>query len=398
MTKAKKHILISVLALATMMQAAIAISPVLAELAIAFPNATTDQIQYVYTVSSLASIVSILVVGKLAQNVNNRLLAVIGVALVAIGGLIPVLLHSSLVILYIASFIVGIGSGVANVMSATLISQHFTGITKGTVMGYQSAFLSIGAMVMSVISGQLAGKISWHSAFLTYLLAIPVLVVVFIFLPSDLSAEDAPVRGEEDAAARGGMRGKVWYFVILSFFSSAFMNAFLSSISMFLSDTQLGDASVAGTVSSMFLLLGIPAGILLGKVIKILGRKLMWSMSLMMALALLLVAVSNSLPLVYAAAVLFGIGYAIRNPAAITFVSGMVDNKTVSVAVSLNQGLSALGMFCTPLIVNTLSQIFGGSSRAAFLAAAAGMAVITALYLFANPISRKQADALAADQ
>ena len=145
MTKEKRPILISVLALATMMQAAIAISPVLAELADAFPNASTSQIQYVYTIAFLASIVSILAVGKLAQAVNNRLLAVVGIALVVIGGLIPVLIHTSLVILYIASFIIGIGSGVANVMSATLISQHFTGITKGTVMGYQSAFLSIGA-------------------------------------------------------------------------------------------------------------------------------------------------------------------------------------------------------------------------------------------------------------
>ena len=371
-----------------MMQAAIAISPVLAELAAAFPDASSSQIQYIYTVSSLASIVSILAVGRLAQIVNNRVLAVIGIALIAVGGLLPVFVHSSLVLLYIASFIIGIGSGVANVMSATLISQHFTGITKGTVMGYQSAFLSIGAMIMSVVSGQLAGHFAWHTAFLTYLLAIPVLIVVFIFLPSDLSPGSDSSETEDSAQTRSGMNGRAWFFVILSFFSSALMNTFLSSISMFLSESGLGDASVAGTVSSMFLLLGIPAGILLGKVMKLLGRNLMWCMSLLMAVALVLVFAAKSLPIVYVAAVLFGIGYAIRNPAAITFVSGMVDNKTVPVAVSLNQGLSALGMFCTPLIVNTLSGLFGGGSRGAFLIAAIGMAVMAALYLFANPIKK----------
>ena len=381
-----------------MMQAAIAISPVLAELADAFPNASTSQIQYVYTIAFLASIVSILAVGKLAQAVNNRLLAVVGIALVVIGGLIPVLIHTSLVILYIASFIIGIGSGVANVMSATLISQHFTGITKGTVMGYQSAFLSIGAMVMSVISGQLAGHLSWHMAFLTYLLAVPVLIVVFIFLPSDLSSEEGILKEDAVAPQKSGMNGKAWYFVILSFISSALMNAFLSCISMFLSETGLGDASVAGNVSSMFLLLGIPAGIMLGKVIKRLGRKLMWCMSLLMAIALFMVFAAKSLPLVYAAAVLFGIGYAIRNPAAITFVSGMVDNRTVPVAVSLNQGLSALGMFCTPMIINSISGIFGGDSRSAFLIAAIGMAVMAALYLLINPITHKQAEDLASGQ
>ena len=82
--------------MAALMQSAMAISPVLAELGKSFPNASTSQVQYVYTTAYLVSVAAILLTGRLSAYINNRIFAIIGTLIICIGGTSPLFLYAQL--------------------------------------------------------------------------------------------------------------------------------------------------------------------------------------------------------------------------------------------------------------------------------------------------------------
>ena len=151
--KGKKKILIAILCMSAVMNAFMAVSPILAEVGKSFPNAGSSQIQMVYTIGSLVALPIMLVAGRLANYVPKKYLAMIGMVIMLLGGMLPQIMHQHLWQLYVASGVIGFGMAFINIISSTLISDHFTGLSKGAVMGYQSAAVSIGGALTSYVSG-----------------------------------------------------------------------------------------------------------------------------------------------------------------------------------------------------------------------------------------------------
>ena len=162
--KGKKKILIAILCMSAVMNAFMAVSPILAEVGKSFPNAGSSQIQMVYTIGSLVALPIMLVAGRLANYVPKKYLAMIGMVIMLLGGMLPQIMHQHLWQLYVASGVIGFGMAFINIISSTLISDHFTGLSKGAVMGYQSAAVSIGGALTSYVSGYIAANDTWvHS-------------------------------------------------------------------------------------------------------------------------------------------------------------------------------------------------------------------------------------------
>lgn len=376
--------LVAILAVCSVMMTNAAIMPLLGEISRAFPDESVSAVQTVYTLTTLAQLPFMLLSGNLTGRFSKKGLSMAGLALVAAGGgVLPLFLHGSLAELYVAAFLIGAGSGICNIMSSALISDHYQGVDKGRVMGYQSAALSTVGGVMSFASGLVAVRFAWWASFALYLLVIPLLALVARFLPSD-----RPVVFEK-GEARASYSGKVILWATLAFFFGLFMYSFMNNIALYLESLQLGGADAAGFVSTLFMLVGIPAGLVMGAVLKRLKRHTVWVNCALVAAGVLLLACARDLAMVYAAALVFGIGYALRNPSVVTFTAYLAPGNSAAAAIALVQSCGTACGFVSPFVVNAIRGAVGGDYRTTFLACGVALAALTVCYALLNPVTNE---------
>ena len=368
----KTKITIALLVMSTVLMMKMAVSPILFEIGKSFPEAGLSQIQMVYTITAIVALPIMLLSGNLTGMISKKNLVLAGLVFLTVGGVMPFFLHSSLWQLYVASAVMGTGIAIVNVLSSALISDYFQGIDKGRVMGYQSAALSVAGAVFSSASGKIATAFGWPCSYLLFL-------IVFFMLPAD-----KPQKQEKGSGSIYTKKLITW--AVLGGLLSIFMYAYDTNISMFIETEGFGGADTTGTVSAMFLIIGIPAGLLLGNLMKIFKRNVVGISSLTLAAGMLVLAAAQNLPMVYLGAFLYGIGFAVRNPAAITFTAYMVPPAAAAAAIAFVNALSTAAGFISPYIVNGISAMFGGSFRITFLVCGIVLVIIGIGYLVLNPV------------
>lgn len=377
----KGKIKIAVLFMSTMLFSYILIAPLLGEIAKSFPNATVTQIQLVYTIPSMISIPAMLIASKLLSRFSKKNMILVGIILVVISGLLPVLFNGSLMFLYFVSSLIGIGLGIVVTLSANVISDNFQGLECASVMGYQSAAISIGATIMSASSGKIA-TIQWSYSYLILLIFIPCIWIVFKFLPNDI-----PLQKSEKSKSKLG--GQFIYFAFLSFLCGIFVTGYNTNIALFIQIKNLGGAEAAGLVNSICMLIGIPAGFIVGKLIKVFKSNIFSVAVASIAGGFFVTAVSTNMILVYIGAILIGFGFAVRTPSAITFAVEMVSADSTAIAISIVVAALNIGNFVSPIVINTIMKVFGNSISGVFIVCGICSVIIACLYLFTNPVKKK---------
>lgn len=376
----KAKILIALLTMSGVMATNGAIMPILNEISISFPEASTNAIQMAYSVSLLVSLPVMLASGVLTNRFSKKGLVLVGLLLMSVGGAFPVVLHSSLVHVYIGSAFVGAGSGIVNILSSSLISDYYDGVDKARVMGYQSAALSLMGAVLAFASGQIAVMWQWWWSFLLFLVGIPVAVVIAICLP-----KDKPIPQDAETTKTTYSKGVI-VWAVLAFVWSVFMYAFNTNIAMFIESAGFGGADVAGGVTTMFSLIGLPAGFVVGACVGALKRNVVPAACLLCAIGMVVVGLAPNIVVVYIGAFLFGLGFAIRNPCVVTFTAYIVPAAGVAAAIALVQAAGTVACFISPFVVNFVAGFFGGDLRATFVAVGIALGVITVAYFLLNPV------------
>ena len=122
-------------------------------------------------------------------------------------------------------------------------------------------------------------------------------------------------------------------------------------------------------------IVGIAGGLVLGSVVKRLRRFTIGGAILMMALGTAMVGFSTSLPVVCAGALITGLGFAIRNPGAVTFAANMVPAVQASLAIAIVSASYNVGNFVS-YVVNPAANMLGSDISNRFLLSAAALAVI----------------------
>ena len=137
------------------------------------------------------------------------------------------------------------------------------------------------------------------------------------------------------------------------------------------------------------MLIGIPAGMLLGIVLKALKRNTVGIMSFCIAAGMFCIAVAQNLPMVYLGTFLAGIGFSIRTPANNTFASNLVPAVSAGMGIALVNAFSSIGNFASPIIVNAVSSAIGGDIRTVFSVCTAALVLLGIIYVVLNPIRKE---------
>ncbi|OKZ75661.1 MAG: MFS transporter [Clostridiales bacterium 36_14] len=369
-SKSKKVIAAGILVMSMTMACNSALAPILAEVGKYFPDSSDAAIQIVLTIINLITLPMMIIEPFFEKVITKRDIAIIGTALMLVGALVPQVLNTELWMLYIASGIIGIGLSFVVVTSSSLISDYFSGIDKSRIMGFQSIFVSIGGT----------------TGYLVFLITVPIILIILFTVPR--GEVIVPEKTEEQS---GGISGSMVYFGFLCLITGIFVATFNTNIAMYIDAKHIGDANTAGTVSGIMQVVGIIGGLLLGTVVKTFKRFTIGGSILVMAAGTACVALSTNFAVICVGAFLVGIGFAIRNPGAVTFGANMVPAAQASLAIAIISATYNVGNFLSAFIINPLANMFSTDISMRFLVAAIGLAIVGILACVKAPVTDEQA-------
>lgn len=192
-----------------------------------------------------------LAAGKLMQYISKKKLLIIAFIIFSIGAILGNAVHSAYYIA-VMRVLVGIGMGALSVCSMAIIAEIFIDESKrSTMIGvYNGGMAAMGA-ALGWISGFVA-TLGWTMVFRIYLVAIPILVMIFLFIPAD---EIEPVT-ESKSDSVGSDDEKVHWPRLFALsaaflmFTSLYFIVFFQ-ISMIVAEKGIGDVALSGTLSAL---------------------------------------------------------------------------------------------------------------------------------------------------
>ena len=363
----------AVLATSLLIMSPIAVSPAVADMIAAFPRVNPNITVWVVTMPSIAMVIFSLVYSRLVLFIAKRTLIAIAMTCFIIGGITPAFLNDIYLILAMR-FVFGAGIGFLMPLSSGLVADFYDGEMRAAMMGWQSAFVNFGGLLFMFTGGLLAA-IHWNLTFFAYTIGFLVAAWVLFMLPEPKKAvqpESGPVSMPYPVFA---LISGIFLFNILFF-------ALMTNASVMISSENLGDASQAGTVLTMFSVGGFFSGVMYGKTAKIFKRftnTAGWSFT---GIGMLIVGLSSYLPVIIVGTFLAGAGMAITMPSYLIKISQEAPASAISVAYAYTFVFVGVGQFISPIFFDGLIRLFDAAiGRFPILASAAILLSVALLQL-----------------
>lgn len=329
----------------------------------AFAERSLGAVQSVLALSSLSQPIAAF---GAAMLINRRLVAkkaviLFGLFLLAATGLLAVFFHTKFWHLIILSASLGISTGcfVSNMFG--LIFDNFNPAERQSIVGYQTSFINIGGIAMSLLGGALATYM-WFGGYLVLFVGLPAAVFVIFTVPN----YRVPVPEPNGENTRGRLDPKIYYYCVIIVLFMITYTACGSNISTHIAG--LGNTATAGIAVAVTMGGGVFSGFFFSKLS---GKAGDYSMSLALLSVfigyMMLSVFTSSLVMIFFAVFLVGMSLSIMLPRCIYMVSTLaVDRSTSSTATALASVVSpSAGSFLSPIVITGLTTALFGQSTAA---------------------------------
>lgn len=232
------------------------ISPITANLYEVFADAPEALINFGVTGPALVGLPFGILAGVLCDRMNKKWVMVIGFAIFTVSAVFGAVDNIYLFVT-LRCLATGVGWGVTNTAALSILAELFTDEDEhGKYVGWYNSVMSIMGALMAAIAGVLAVS-AWQDAFYTYLIAVPVLVMLIIFLPNfDGYKNHGQATPEAEASVRTAPVKPGWWkatipLAIQVFFIAICYFVMLYMIALYVTDAGVGDEAFIGMLSSV---------------------------------------------------------------------------------------------------------------------------------------------------
>ena len=367
------------------------VTPALADIAAAYPHIPYNSITFSSTISSLFGMPAGVVAGAVAgRRAKYKTVIVAMCALIVLGGVLPMLVPQ-FALLLVARALVGFGCGALSALGYPLILAVVSEEQATKMTGVGTTVMNIAGVGVQLIAGVIC-RISLNAVWLSHLVTAVFAAFVIIFLK-----ENRPGKAEQTADdtvhTASGKRG----LPLAVFFSSIGLGLLamalypiVLNISAIVTGEGLGDASVAGTLTSLFFLGGILSGFLYAPISKATGRFIIPVLCGVEAVGMLVAFFGHNVILLGIGEVLVGVCHYMIWPAIVANFNTFLVPEKMSLASGILSGCLNGGMFLTSPFLILLANVTGNSSvRLPLLAGAIIIAVIMVIWFFVS-VGKKQ--------
>ncbi len=377
MKTSKKTIKLAILFYSLVQIGAICITTILARIAALFPEYSVTTIQFLATCSSVVIIFMSLLTGKLAQHIAKKYLALFSASMFILSALGGFLFHGSLILLFVWQIILGIGIGILVPLGSSLIADYFTGEERSGLMGLQSAFISIGGVVLSLLAGALA-TIDWYFNYLALLLIIPGFLLLLFGLPLDHPHPVHELRGERSKVT---MRVVLFYGVI-AFLFMQFFNVISTNLAIHLKENGIMGSVYSGIATSVFMLSGAIAGVMFKFFKRLLGERVIALGFFNLAIGGIIIGMGTSFQVTLIGAFIAGFSLSIVMAQVVISIAEKEKPVVVTMSIAINMAINNLGAFLSPSFTKITKVVLNSDKAADRYLLVGCVAMIASVILF----------------
>ncbi len=380
---------IGIFSLTLLSMASLGITPSIALIMAAFPESSATDVQQLTAIPNFVAIIMALLFSVGANKIPRKVVALAGPVFVALGGLLPYFFGNSLAFLLVCSGIVGAGVGCVSNITQVLITELVSPEKRQATMAQNVIFVNIGAIIMTTCGGMLAAG-GWKNNYLIYLVAIPVLLLAFVFIPFYRPEASEAEKPAADAAAPAGPKPSLGVkpFIVAGIILTVncVYSAFANNASILIINGGLGDSSAVGIVNSVSTIGGMVAGVILGKILENRSiQRISLALGLIvMGAGMVTMAFAPSVVVMCVAAFLIGFALSVGFAQCPFVISLSVAPMLIPTAISMYSIGSSLGGTISPTLINGIAGSLLSGSGADCCLVAAGLAFIVAAALLVS--------------
>ena len=361
--------------------ASAAVSPALANIARAFPDAPPNMVKTILTLPSLFIIPFSLLSGNLANRFGNKKTLLFGLIIYIVGGIGPAFVETIPAIL-IYRAVLGVGCGLIMPISQVLIAENFEGDLKSKITGYSGAASYLMGVIASLFVAPLS-SINWQYSFYIYLIAIIVFVLNYLALP------DREFRETSIASDKIRIPSRVWWVITGLLFVNIAFYAVPANIALFMHEIGIENPRMAGYVISVFMISGFCAGILMSLFKRVVKSYLVLLGVAIMAVGYICLSITTKIIVINCGVALVGFSFGLLFPAFMNLVNSKCSGRSCVIALSFASCFHFMGQFLSPYIIYLSKSMLGlVSLRSDFILLAFVLSLVSIVYLIIKMLIR----------
>lgn len=392
MTGTNKGLMLKVglLSISITMGTQMAIAPALPEIMASFPEKTTTQVETLTTVQSITGLVFVLLCPLISSYLGKKRTVVLGLLVAGVSGVVPLLsgmlsamgMGNILVfrIMWLSRLVFGGGVGLVCGLAVSMIGDFFEGDERATLLGVRTSMETLGQVATTAAAGALLG-LGWQWPFAVYAVIFVLLALFVVGVPAD-----EPTAGKRAASSAPAdpqfVPAAVLVMCALNFLFMTCYCGINVRISSIMTEGGFGTASQSSLVISALAICGLLCGLVFGKVYEFLRGKTPALGAGLLAVGCFLGGTANSLPVMFAAAIVCGLSYPLFISYIMNHVTEVAPKSSVMLCTSVAISSGFLAGFFSPYILSWVGRIVGEAAAAPFVPYAILMMGIAVLCFF----------------
>ncbi len=339
-----------------------------------------DLASFIITLPHLAVAIVGFLMGVVSDKFGKARTLVASLLIFLFSGIGPYFMDNLYLILF-CRFILGFGLAGIVCTVTSLIGSYYFGPKRVRMLGLQSASMGIGVFILELLGGALA-DMSWNSPFLVYLIAVPILALVLIFIREP---EPSPVSNAENLTEVGGSTD-------MKTITACYLCIFIGMVIIFVVPTRMPSymenvLGVSATMMGLFLGFHGMGNALFSCLHKSASRRLTSMQLVSVAFVILAFAlalpycVSETVPVCIVTLVVSGFSVGLIVPSIVNSIVDASNDRNRGKMLGIYAVFLNLGQFAVSLITIPVFDLAGNSYPLMFTMFAA-VAVIMAVLVF----------------
>ena len=317
----------------------------------AWPNLTPATIRLMITLPSLTSTMVMMLIGQfVGKKISFKNTLLLGSTLILTGGVLPFFVHTNWYFILACRIVLGLGMGMLSIRSSMLMLSAKPEDT--------ARFIGLGAVIGSLVSAAIAPitgsltKLGWYYPFLTNGIIIIALIMILCFVQ-----EPEKTLEKKKASGKAKIPTLMYILLLAQFILTLVLYPLLSGISTYLVELNLGDASVAGMMLSLYTGSGIVTNLCLKQLQKTFKAYVLPFFLLLPAIGLALVLFTHNIILVAIGVFISGMGFITFSSTVQLYAGAICDENTIVKVSPYLLAMTQFGVFLSSYFIDFTSKL-----------------------------------------